>query len=70
MVLVCMKVSIKTTDKVVKRIRTRPDGSKYDGIWKNGKLWNGTIYLKNETILLKYEDGLTVKKSKKLLSSS
>ena len=53
-----------------KGIRTRSDGSKYDGIWKNGKLWNGTIYLKDGTILSKYEDGLPVKKSKKPLSSS
>ena len=53
-----------------KGIRTRSDGSKYDGIWKNGKLWKGTIYLKDGTILSKYEDGLPVKNRKKLLSSS
>ena len=53
-----------------KGIRTRSDGSKYDGIWKNGKLWKGTIYLKDGTILSKYEDGLPVKKRKKILSSS
>jgi hypothetical protein len=53
-----------------KGIRTRSDGSKYDGIWKNGKLWKGTIYLKDGTILSKYEDGLPVKKRKKPHSSS
>jgi hypothetical protein len=53
-----------------KGIRTRSDGSKYDGIWKNGKLRKGTIYLKDGTILSKYENGLPVKKMKKPLSSS
>ena len=53
-----------------KGIRTRSDGSKYDGIWKNGKLWKGIIYLKDGTILSKYEDGIPVKKRKKPLSSS
>ena len=69
MVLVCMKVSKKNRQSG-KVIRTRSDGSKYDGIWKNGKLWKGTIYLKDGTILSKYVDGLPVKKRKKSLSYS
>ena len=47
-----------------KGIRTRSVGSKYDRLWKNGKLWKETIYVKNGTILSKYEDGLPVKKVK------
>ena len=50
-------------------IKTRSDGSKFDGIWKNGKLWKGTIYLKDGTLLSKYEDSLLVKKRKKPLRS-
>ena len=40
-----------------KGIRTRSDGSKEDGIWKDNKLWNGTIYEKDGTIIIKFEDG-------------
>ena len=34
-----------------------PNGSKYIGGWKDGKLWNGTFYNKDGIIKVKYING-------------
>jgi hypothetical protein len=36
---------------------THPDGKKYEGGWKDKKLWNGTEYDKNGIIIGKYLKG-------------
>jgi hypothetical protein len=36
---------------------TDKDGSKKEGIWKEGVLWNGTKYNKNGDILFKFKNG-------------
>ena len=34
------------------------DGIIWEGEWKNGKLWNGTVYEKDGTIYGKYVNGI------------
>ena len=39
------------------RTYTHPDGKKYEGGWKDKKLWNGREYDKNGIIIGKYLKG-------------
>jgi len=36
---------------------TYSDGGKYEGKWKDGKIWNGKLYDKNGNIIGKYVNG-------------
>ncbi len=37
---------------------TYPDGRKYEGEWKDGKIWNGTVYDKYGNIIDNYLKGV------------
>ena len=43
--------------RVGRGILTWKDGDKFDGEFKNDKVWNGIIYDKNRNITGKYVDG-------------
>ena len=36
---------------------TTPEGYKYEGEWKDGERWNGTLYDKEEKIIGKFMNG-------------